>query len=47
MAIPGVGAAGYFANEILNQTDTPADATDTTIEIGLGRLADYLDLPDP
>ena len=47
MAIPGVGAAGYFANEILNQTDTPADATDTTIEIGLGRLADYLDLPEP
>jgi len=47
MAIPVWGAAGYFANEILNQTDTPADATDTTVEIGLGRLADYLDLPEP
>ena len=50
MAIPGVGAAGYFASAILNQADTPADATDatdTTIEIGLRKIGDYLDLPQP
>ena len=49
MAIPGVGAAGYFANEILNQTAAPAVATDgvdTTVQIGLGKLSDYLDLPE-
>lgn len=50
MAIPGVGAAGYFANEILNQPAEPTPITesvDTTIEIGLGTAADLLDLPGP
>ena len=45
MAIPGVGAAGYFVNEILNQTAAPATGTDTTTEIGLRKIGDYLDLP--
>ena len=47
MAIPGVGAAGYFANAILNQTAAPATGTDTTTEITLRKIGDYLDLPGP
>ena len=49
-ALPGVGAAGYFANAILNQPTEPTPITesiDTTIEIGLGTAADLLDLPGP
>jgi len=45
MAIPGVGIGGYFVNEILNQTAAPATGTDTTTEIGLRKIGDYLDLP--
>jgi hypothetical protein len=44
MAIPGVGIGGYFVNEILNQTAAPTTGTDTTVEIGLGKIGDYLDL---
>ena len=46
MAIPGVGIGGYFVNEILNQTAAPATGTDTTTEIGLRKIGDYLDLPE-
>lgn len=45
MAIPGVGIGGYFVNEILNQTAAPATGTDTTTEITLRKIGDYLDLP--
>jgi len=47
MAIPGVGIGGYFANAILNQTAAPAAGTDTTTEITLRKIGDYLDLPGP
>jgi hypothetical protein len=46
MAIPGVGIGGYVINEILNQTAAPTTGTDTTTEITLGKLSDYLDLPN-
>ena len=47
MAIPGVGIGGYFVNEILNQTAAPTTGTDTTTEITLRKIGDYLDLPGP
>ncbi len=47
MAIPGVGIGGYFVNEILNQTAAPTAGTDTTTEITLRKIGDYLDLPGP
>ncbi len=47
MAIPGVGIGGYFANAILNQTAAPTAGTDTTTEITLRKISDYLDLPGP
>ena len=49
-ALPGVGAAGFFANQILNPAD-PApivEGVDTSVKIGLGKLSDYLpDQPAP
>ncbi len=47
MAIPGVGIGGYFANAILNQTAAPTAGTDTTTDITLSKISDYLDLPGP
>ena len=43
MAIPGVGAAGYFANQIL-QADPPpvVEGVDTTVRLGLGKIEDFL-----
>jgi len=46
--IPGVGVAGYFANEILQPSEVPAvsPSVDSTVRLGLGRIEDYLDLPE-
>lgn len=48
-ALPGVGAAGYFANQVLNQVDPPpiAEGVDTSVKLELGKLSDYLDAPIP
>ena len=48
-ALPGVGAAGYFANQILNQADPPpiVEGVDTSVKLELGKLSDYLDVPSP
>ena len=43
-ALPGVGAAGFFANQILNPAE-PApvvEGIDTSVKIGLGKLSDFL-----
>jgi hypothetical protein len=43
-ALPGVGAAGFFANQILNPAD-PApivEGVDTSVKIGLGKIGDFL-----
>ena len=43
-ALPGVGAAGYFANQILNPADPPpiVEGVDTTVRLGLGKIEDFL-----
>lgn len=46
-ALPGVGAAGFFASQLL---DDPAaqpavEFDDTSVQIELGKLEDFLDLP--
>jgi hypothetical protein len=43
-ALPGVGAAGFFANQILNPAD-PApivEGVDTSVKIRLGKIGDFL-----
>ena len=43
-ALPGVGAAGFFANQILNPAE-PApvvEGIDTSVKIGLGKIGDFL-----
>lgn len=45
--IPGVGAAGFFASQLLDKPDPPpgVEFDDTSVQIELGKLEDFLDLP--
>lgn len=45
--IPGVGAAGFFASQLLDKPTPPpaVEFDDTSVQIELGKLEDFLDLP--
>ena len=44
-ALPGVGAAGFFASQLLDDPAAPpaVEFDDTSLTLGLGKLEDYLD----
>ena len=41
-AVPGAGIAGYLLNSAGEAIQAPATDTDTTTQIGLGKIEDYL-----